>query len=321
MNRRAFLGLSLVGLPLAAEAQQPGNVRRIGLLGTIRAEHLDTFRAALRDLGWIEGQNLGIERRASGPGGSLGDQAADLSRLGVDVIVAPGPVAVDAARSATATIPIIMVAGTDPVAAGWVTSLARPSGNVTGFTIGASPEIGAKWLELLKEAVPTLTRLAVLMEARVGSEEQAISRPMESAARSLRLQVQPLVVTGPDDFVAAFGEAARRRADALVHVATPMLDVNQDRLIAFTVRHRLPSIGLFAHYATAGGLMAYGPDLSAIFRSVAAYADRILRGAKAADLPVQQPTEVKLVLNRKTAKALKLQIPRSFLARVDQVIE
>jgi putative ABC transport system substrate-binding protein len=239
----------------------------------------------------------------------------------VDVIVAPGPVAVAAARAATSTIPVIMIAGVDPVAAGWVTSLPRPGGNVTGFTVGASPELGAKWVELLKEAAPRLTRIAVFQDARVDAAERAISlQPMQSAARALRLQIHPLAVAGPDEFAAATSEAAKGRADALATYTTPMLDLNQEQIIALTVRYRWPSIALFGHYAIAGGLLSYGPDLSAIFRSVA-YVDRILNGAKAAELPVQQPSQVKLVLNSRTAKILKLQIPRSLLARADQVIE
>jgi len=316
------LALVLLAVPLAARAQQAGKVWRIGFLGTVPPPIFETFRHALRDLGWIEGQNLAIERRATGQEGRLDDQAADLIRLKVDVIVAPGPVAVRAARAATSTIPIIMIAGLDPVATGWVASLARPGGNVTGFTVGASSEMLAKWLELLKEAVPTVVRIAVLVDSRQPAEERELNlKRMEAAARSLHVDLRHHLVGGPDQFGGAFIDAAKGRANAMAVITSPMLDVNQERIIALTLRHRLPSIAFFGSYASAGGLMSYGPDLPALFRSTAAYVDRIFKGTSPADLPVQQPPQPKLLLNLKTAKALGLTIPPSLLLRADQVIE
>ena len=312
----------LLTVPLVIRAQQAGKVWRIGFLGTVPPPLFETFRQALGDLGWIEGRNLAIERRATGQDGRLDDQAAALIRLKVDVIIAPGGLAVRAARAATSTIPIIMIAGLDPVATGLVTSLSRPGGNITGFAIGASPEIVAKWLELLKEAVPTVARIAVLVDGRQHAEEQESNlKRMEAAARSLRVDLRHLVVGGPDQFEGAFIDAARGGANAMVIMTTPMLDVHQERIIALTLRHRLPSIAHFGSYAAAGGLMSYGPDLPALFRSTATYTDRILKGTNPADLPVQQPAQPKLLLNLKTAKALRIAIPPALLLRADQVIE
>ncbi len=325
-SRAYFVTTALVfvflAVPLAATPQQAGKVWRVGFLGTVPPPIFETFRNALRDLGWIEGQNLVIERRASGQEGRLDNQAADLVRLKVDVIVAPGSVAVRAARAATSAIPIIMIAGLDPVATGLVTSLSRPGGNVTGFTVGASSEIVAKWLELLKQAVPTAMRIAVLVDARQPGEERELNlKRMEAAARSLQVGLRHHLVDGPEQFEGAFIDAVKGGANAMAVITSPMLDVNQKRIIALTLRHRLPSIAFFGSYAAAGGLMSYGPDLPALFQSTAAYTDRIFKGANPADLPVQQPSQPKLILNLKTAKALGLTIPPSLLLRADQMIE
>jgi putative ABC transport system substrate-binding protein len=325
LNRRAFLFGSLASslvVPPGAEAQQRNKVARIGFLGTVPPLIFEAFRDALGNLGWTDGQNLSIERRVIGQDGRLDAQAAELVRLSVNVIVAPGPVAVRAAKAATSTIPIIMIAGVDPVASGLVTSLSRPGGNVTGFTVGASSDIVAKWLELLKATVPTATRIVVLIDSHHPAEErEANLKSMEAAARSIHVDLQRLLVGGPDQFDRAFMDAAKGGAKAMAVLTTPMLDVNQESIIALSLRHRLPSIALFGSYPAAGGLMSYGPDLPALFRSAAAYVDLILKGASAADLPVQQPTQPKLVLNLKSAKALGLTIPPSLLLRADKVIE
>jgi putative ABC transport system substrate-binding protein len=322
----ALLGLLVLagpGVLLRPVATQPAEkVRRIGLLGTIPPPIFDTFRSTLRDLGWIEGRNLSIERRVAGSDGQLDAQAADLARLKVDVIVAPGPVAVRAARAATSTTPIVMIAGLDPVATGLVTSLARPGGNVTGFTVGASTEVLAKWIELLRDAVPTTPRIALLVDRhQPAPEREANLQRMEAAARSLRIPLQQFLVGGPDQFESALTAAVASGSRAMAVMTTPMLDVNQERIIALTLRHRLPSIAFFGHYATAGGLISYGPDLHSLFRATAAYVDRILKGVSAGDLPVQQPPQPRLVLNLKTAQALGLALPPSLLLRADQVIE
>jgi putative ABC transport system substrate-binding protein len=306
----ALLGLLVLagpGVLLRPVATQPAEkVRRIGLLGTIPPPIFDTFRSTLRDLGWIEGRNLSIERRVAGSDGQLDAQAADLARLKVDVIVAPGPVAVRAARAATSTTPIVMIAG----------------GNVTGFTVGASTEVLAKWIELLRDAVPTTPRIALLVDRhQPAPEREANLQRMEAAARSLRIPLQQFLVGGPDQFESALTAAVASGSRAMAVMTTPMLDVNQERIIALTLRHRLPSIAFFGHYATAGGLISYGPDLHSLFRATAAYVDRILKGVSAGDLPVQQPPQPRLVLNLKTAQALGLALPPSLLLRADQVIE
>jgi|SRR5437867_4962784 len=329
MNRRAFLcGLTLGTLSrsLAAEAQEykAGKVARIGLLSQgspTSGQHIrEAFRQGLREVGYVDGQNIVIEYRyAEGKAERLPDLAAELVSLKVDVIVAGGTPAPLAAKHATRTIPIVMAAAGDPVGSGLVASLARPGGNVTG--LGAlSPELGGKRLQLLKEVVPGVSRVAVLWNA-ANPYAVLVARETEAAARTLGVQAQSLEVRGPDDFENALPAAIRGGAGALIVVEDPLTFQYRMRIADFAARNRLPAIDGYREYAEAGALMAYGANLADLYRRAATYVDKILKGAKPADLPVEQPTKFELVINIKTAKALGLTIPPSLLLRADQVIE
>jgi len=327
INRRTFLcGLTLgtLSAPLAAKAQQPGKVARIGVLSFGSAtpgSHIDeAFRQQLRELGYVEGQNIVIEYRwAEGRAERLPDLAAELVRLKVDVIVAGGTPPPLAAKHATRTIPIVMAAAGDPVGSGLVASLARPGGNVTGLST-FTPELAGKRLQLLKEVVPGVSRVAVLWNA---ANPYAVlnMRETEAAAQTLGVQVQSLEVRGPDDFENALPAAIRGRAGALIVVDDPLTFAYRMRIADFAARNRLPAMYGFREFAEAGGLTAFGANLADLYRRAATYVDKILKGAKPSDLPVEQPTKFELVINMKTAKALGLTIPQSLLLRADQVIE
>ena len=288
---------------------------------SVAAPYHDAFRQALRQLGYAEGQNIAIEYRfAVGRAERLPNLAAELVRSNVDVIVAGAAPAVDAAHGATRTIPIVMVAyGPDPVKAGLVASFARPGGNITGSTL-LLPEVSAKRLQLFREILPRVGQVAVLWNSANPAKVQDW-RETEAAARVLGLKLQSVKVQRPDQFERAFGLMTSEHADALLVLGDPLTFFYSNRITELAARHRLPAIYNERMYASAGGLMSYAPDFLDIFRHAATYVDKILKGAKPGDLPVEQPTKFELVINLKTAKALGLTIPLSLLQRADQVIE
>ena len=318
--------LLLLAAPLATAVAQPQEkIPRVGYLGPrSRSEaslYLDPFLQRLRELGWVEGKNIVIEYRwGEGWSDRLPDLAAELVRLKVDVIFAPATVAAVAARKATGTIPIVMATGGDPVGLGLVASLARPGGNVTGLSYGVGLSILGKQLQLLKEALPKLRRVAVL--SNPGNPAQGLAiKEVTAAARSLGVQLQLLEARGPDGFDSAFAAMARERAEALLVMADPILAFHRVPLRDLAARGRLPAMYGLREHMDSGGLMSYHPDLRDSFRRAATYVDKILRGARPADLPVEQPTKFEFVINLKAAKALGLTVPRSLLLRADEIIE
>ena len=328
LHRRAFVTVIAGGLlapPLAALAQPAGRVPRIGWLGGPTRESADPFvrefQRGLRDLGWVEGQNIVIEWRfGGGRAEPLPGLAAELVRLHVDLIVAPSTPTIFAARNATKTIPIVMVAGGDPVGLGVVASLARPGGNTTGLTGTVGPEIAGKQLELLKEAVPKVSRMAVLWNPTTPGNALAL-REAEIAARALRVELQLLEARRLDDLEGAFATMSAKRAGALLVLGDVMFTTHRIRLADLALKTHLPAIYGAREFVHEGGLMSYGANLSDNFRRAADYVDRILKGAKPGDLPIERSTKFDLVINLKTAKALGVTIPPSLLGRADQVIE
>ena len=328
MNRRRFLLTSLAGAlaaPLGAAGQPMDKVRRIGHLGGASpaaiAPWLETLRRALEELGWREGRNLAIENRSvEGRFERLPEAVDELVRLPVDLIIAGTTPAAQAARQATTTIPIVMTVVSDPVGSGLVSSLARPGGNVTGLTLLAGPEIVGKYLELLKAAVPALSRLAVLWNPAQTAHPPLI-RQAETAARSIGCQLRLVAARSPAEFDGVFVTMGQERADALLVLADPMFFQQRARLADLAEKNRLPAMYGLREHVEAGGLMTYAASIRDLYRRAALYVDKILKGAKPADLPIEQPTKFELVINLKTAKALGLTIPPSLLARADQVIE
>jgi ABC-type uncharacterized transport system, periplasmic component len=330
MDRRAFLAgaAALLAAPLVAEAQQAAKVPRIGYLASNLAAnpHLhEAFRQGLRDLGYVEGHNVVIVYRdAEGKSERLPALAAELVALKVDVIVAGGTPHALAAKQATRTIPIVFIGPNDPVTDGLVTNLARPDGNATGVSFTASaPELVGKRLELLKQAVPGVSRIALLWQPGDVPErtEKVQIKESELAARALGVQLQIVEVRDLADLDRAFSEMTKARAGALRVLGGLMLFTNRRHLMDLAAKNRLPAMYPWREGADAGGLMSYGPDFADLFRRAATYVDKILKGAKPRDLPVEQPTKFELVINLKTAKTLGLTIPRSVLQRADQVIE
>jgi putative ABC transport system substrate-binding protein len=328
MDRRRFLLTSLAGAlaaPLAAEAQPAGRLPRIGVLVALAPpNHLeaDAFRQGLRELGYVEGRNVLLDIRSwEVRAERTPDVVAELLRIPVDVIVVPTTGAASAAKQMTKTIPIVASTAGALVEAGVVASLARPGGNVTGLT-SSQVDLTAKRLELLKEAVPTLSRVAALVSPyRPPALGEIFVRQTEAAARALGLRLDLLRVEGADDLAGAFQTATRARVGAVIIIPNPFFGVNAKRVAELALRHKLPMIAQDPGIVEAGGLMQYGINLADAWRRSATYVDRILKGAKPADLPVEQPTKFELVINLKTAKALGLTIPPSVLARADQVIE
>ena len=322
-RRRAFVGalaLAVLVAALAVDAQQPTKIRRVGLLDECAAFSWEPLRRGLRDLGYVEGQNIAFEYRPSeGRSERLSDLAAELVRLKVDVIVSCGTPATRAAKEATTAIPIVMVGIGDPLRSGLVASFARPGGNITGNTI-LGPEIGAKRLQLLKEAIPNVSRVAFLWNPANASNAAAFQNA-QVGARALGLTLQSVEVSSPNQFESAFAAMTRERPDALVMTADPVHQLHVGRIADFAAKNRLPAMYQLGENVIAGGLMSYGASLPELFRRGALYVDRILKGAKPADLPVEQPTTFELVINLKTAKALGLTIPPSLLLRADQVIQ
>jgi putative tryptophan/tyrosine transport system substrate-binding protein len=328
MRRREFitlLGGAAVARPLAAFAQQAGKVYRIGYLAsggsTALTRPIDAFRQGLRELGWVEGQNIVIDYRfAEGRFDRLADLAAELIRLKVDIIVAaPTPAAV-AAKNATETIPIVMINAGDPVGLGLIASLARPGGNVTGLAYSVGLELFGKQLELLKETVPKVSRVAILSNPANPAHALAIKN-VKAAAQLLRVQLQLLEARGPNEFDAAFAAMAKERVGALLVMADSVFTTHRARLADLAAKNQLPSMHGIRDNVEAGGLMFYGHNSPDQWRRAATYVDKILKGAKPADLPVQQPTKFELVINLKTAKALGITIPAMMLGRADEVIE
>jgi putative ABC transport system substrate-binding protein len=322
-----LIAVTLLAVAVRVEAQQPEKVPRIGYLSSLDAARESTrseaIRMALRELGYIEGQNIATEYRyLEGKRDRAPVLAADLVRLKVDIIVvAAGLGTIQVAKNATKTIPIVMAGeGVDPVKAGLVESLARPGGNVTGLTY-LQGELGGKRLELLKEAVPKLGRVAVLYESASASAVLELKEILPVSARALGLTLQPWEVRSADDFERVFAAMGKQRPDGLYVSVGPLMQENGKRIASFALKSRLPSTYVYREDVDAGGLMYYGADRADSYRRVAYFVDRILKGAKAADLPVEQPTKFELVINLKTAKQIGLTIPQSMLYRADKVIK
>jgi putative tryptophan/tyrosine transport system substrate-binding protein len=317
------LVLAFLVAPLAAEARPPGKQPRIGFLSPLpsnapgASRNLEAFRQGLRALGYREGQHLILEYREASPD-RLAEHAAELVRLPVDVLVTWTTPAIQVAQQATTTIPIVMAASGDPIRTGFVASLARPGGNITGLTI-LSAELSAKRLELLTQLVPGLARVAVLWNpanpAMVLEWHEA-----QEAARRLDVQVQSLEIRGPDDFAGAFAAATQEHAQALYFTADALFSIHAPQVLDFAARIRLPTSFHRREFVEAGGLMTYGVNLPDLFRRAATYVDKILKGAKPADLPVEQPTTFEFVINLKTAHALGLTMPPTLLFQATEVI-
>jgi putative ABC transport system substrate-binding protein len=328
MERRMFLGIvagSLLAEPLVAGAEQAGKVYRVGILGESASDPSEarlwqTFRLGLRDLGWIEGRNILIESRWNeGDSARLPELAADLVRLRVDLIVTRGSTYVQGARTATSSIPIVFTMHADPVGTGHVVSLARPGGNITGLAL-LQTEINRKGFEILVSAVPMAKRIAVLWNPGTPSHTPGL-KAVEESARTLRVQLQAVVARTGADLESAFSAMAREHAHAVMVLSFGPYTAARQFLAELAIKYRLPTMFAVRDHVEAGGLMSYGPDYSELVRRGAVYVDKILRGAKPADLPVEQPTKFELVINLKTAKALGLTIPPSVLGRADYVIE
>jgi putative ABC transport system substrate-binding protein len=323
-GRVIALLLALFLAPLAADAQPAGKVWRIGVLLPGPLVPLPPGAVALQlrllELGYVEGQNIAFEyRSAENKLERLPDLAAELVRLKVDIIYATVTPAAQAAKNATKTIPIVFSASSDPVGFGLVASLARPGGNVTGMS-NAGPDLSGKRLELLKEVVPGVSRVAVLWNSANAVIAHQV-KETEAAAKVLGIQLQVVGVRGPDDIEGALAVSARGRVGALIVLADFLTVYHRGRIADLAAKNRLPAIYELREFVAAGGLMAYGPSLPDMGRRAAIYVDKILKGAKPADLPVEQPTKFELVINMKTAKALGLTIPQSVLLRADHVIE
>ena len=316
--------LLLLTAPLGAGAQPAGKVYRIGMLETIAASlnaaNLQAFRQELRALGYVEGQNLAIEyRSADGKAQRFPELAAELVRLRVDLIVTRGSPAAIAAKKATGTIPIVMAAHGDPIGTGLVPNLARPGGNVTGLS-SVITELAGKRLELLREAGPTFSRVALLWNpTNPGATNDW--RQVDAAARALGVMPVSLEVRKSEDFGPAFEAARKQRADAMVVIIDGLTQNHQTEIIDFARRYRLPDVYASREFTEAGGLMSYGVSYPDLYRRAAIYVDKIFKGARPGDLPVQQPTKFELVINAKTAKALGLTIPPSLVLRADQIID
>ena len=323
MRRREFITLvgGAAAWPLAARAQQSGKLPTIGFLGGDAAgwrPWTDAFVARLRELGWIEGRTVAIEYRwTGGRPERAAEFAAEFVRLNADIIVTNSSSALSV-KQATSIIPIVFVLGSDPLGTGLVTNLARPGGNITGLSIQQT-DIAGKRLQLLTEVVPRLRRLAIIANAGF-AEGVHESREVQVAARTLGLEVSTLEIRRAEDIAPAF-DAIRDRADALYIAVDALFNANRTRIITLALTARLPMVLNTGEFVQAGGLMSYGPDFPTLFRQAAEYVDKILRGAKSGELPVQQPTKFELVINLTTAKALGLTIPHNFLVLADEVIE
>ena len=316
------LAAGLTAVPAAVHAQPTGKVHRIGYLatGSSTSGFQEQFLEGLRELGWVEGQNIVIDYRfADGSFDRLPQLAAELVRLKVDIIVAQPTPAALAARKSTGSVPIVMINVGDPVGVGLVASLARPAGNVTGTAFDVGLETFGKALELLKEALPKAQHVAVLSNPANPAQALAI-RDLKVAAKSLRLRLLFVEVRGPDEFDRAFAEIAKERVDALFVAAESLFYLHRTSLADLALKYRLPTMYGLRESVVAGGLMSYGPSLAVNSRRAATFVDKILKGAKPADLPVEQPTKFELVVNLKTARTLGLNIPPSLLQRADELL-
>ena len=328
MNKKiywpALVALLLV-FDVPAEAQQPTKMPRIGYVSPLGdpktpGPSVEAFRQALRDLGYIEGKNIVIEfRYTEGKGDRNPSLVAELVQLKVDVLVVPGPGGISAAKQATKTIPIVIVSQDDPVAAGYIDSLARPGGNITGLT-RLIRELSGKRLELLTQVVPKISRVGILWDSNSQTSMPTVFKDYEAAARALKIQLQSLEVRGSNDFEGAFRAAAKGRTKALIVIRNPLHSRHQKQIADLAIKNRLPSMHETSEYVEAGGLVSYSANEADQFRRAAYYVDRILKGAKPADLPVEQPTKFELVINLKTAKQIGLTIPQWVLTRADRVI-
>jgi len=327
MKRRIFavaLCTVLFALCISAHAQQPTKIPRIGLLFTATpsaaAARIEAFRQGLRELGYVEGKNILIEQRyAEGQLNHMNELAAELVRLKVDVIVTIGPAATRPAKEATHAIPIVMGVDDDPVGNGFVASLARPGGNITGLA-SLAPEIGGKQLELLKEIVPRLSRVAVLGTSTQPGNAQSL-REAEVAAQALAVKLQYLDVLSPKDIEPVFRTASNGRAEAVLVLRASIFFSHRKQIVDLAAKRQLPAMYYTTEYVEEGGLMTYGVSITDLFRRAATYVDKILKGAKPAELPIEQPTKFELVVNLKTAKRIGLTIPPNVLARADKVIK
>ena len=326
--RKTVIGLALCAMLFAlsysASAQQPAKVPRIGFLvatnPSVTSARIEAFHQGLRALGYVEGTSIVIEFRfAEGKLARVPALAAELVSLNVDVIVTGGATDTRAAREATKTIPIVMAQDNDPVAGGHVASLARPGGNVTGLSTLA-PEISGKQLELLKEIVPKLSRVAVIGTSTNSGNAEKL-KEVDLAAGALKVKPQHLDILDPKDIDAAFRAASKGRADAVLVLGTPILTLQRRQVVDLAAKHRLPAIYSRPEFVEAGGLMAYGVSFIDLFRRAATYVDKILKGAKPADLPVEQPTKFEFIINLKAAKQIGLTIPPNVLVRADKVIK
>jgi putative ABC transport system substrate-binding protein len=317
-----LIAVILLAVAVIAEAQQPAGIPRIGFLflstASVQSARVEVFRQRLREVGYVEGKNILIESRyADGKLDRLPDLAAELVRLKVDVIVTTG-LAVSAAKTASSTIPIVFAAAGDPVGSGLVASLARPGGNITGLSL-MLPDLDGKRLELLKESFPKVARVARLWVS--GTRGNLFFTEMEATAKALGVKLQSLEVRGLDDFDSAFARAKRDGAQALITNDHPLVNIRQRQVLDFTAKNRLPAIYPTSEFVEAGGLMSYAPNYTELYRRAADFVDRILKGAKPADLPVEQPTKFEFIVNLKAAKQIGLTIPQKVLARADKVIK
>ena len=329
MRRRALvatLGGAAIAWPLLGRTQQINQMRRVGVLMLLAAEdavakiRIVKFRQSLRQLGWIDGNNLQIDYRwSTGDSDQVRKDAADLVALAPDVLLATGSSSVAALQQATRTVPIVFALVSDPVGAGFVDSLPRPGGNATGF-INFEYVLSAKWLELLKQIAPGLTRVAVLRDSAIAAGAGQLGA-MQSVAPSLGVELSPIGVRDPGEIERAVAAFARSPNGGLILTASALAPVRRDLIITLAGRHRLPAVYYERYFAADGGLISYGPDQLDQYRRAAGYVDRILKGEKAANLPVQSPAKYELVVNLKTAKELGLTIPETILVRADEVIE
>lgn len=326
MRRRTFLALlggAAAAWPIGVRAQQPGRTYRIGFLWDgpeVFADAIEAFRQGLRDLGYVEGRNLVIENRwARGKPERMRELADELVRLKVDVIMAPSSIYTGAAKRATSSIPIVFMSHADPLGSGHVASLARPGGNITGFSIMMT-ETNVKGLELFKQAIPKLSRIAVIFDPATPSHTPGL-KAVEAVGPSLGLTILPVPVRSASEYEGAFAVMVRDRAEGVLVLSTPLFIAGAKQLAELSLIHKLPSLFGPKHHVVAGGLMSYSPDRADLYRRCATYVDRILKGADPGELPVQQPTTFDLAINLKTAKGLGLEIPPSLLARATEVIE
>jgi putative ABC transport system substrate-binding protein len=322
MKRREFIAATaalLVSLPVL---RAQGTPRRIGCFGILENAPiiLDAWRSGLRERGWIEGKNLLVEYRYTQPTNRYPALAAELTALSPELVVAAGPQAAVALKSATATIPILFVAVADPVGLGLVQSLARPGGNITGFATFVPGDFTSKGIEILRELVPGASKIALLVNPSNPIHRLALAEEIPRTARSMGVALPVVEATTAEELDIAFASAAAQHADAIMVFADPLTNFQAPRVVALAAEHHLPASYLFRQFAN-GGLVVYGPHLADLFHRAGGYVDKILKGTKPSDLPVEQPTKFELVINMKTAKALGLTVPPSLLVRADEVIE